>query len=464
LPTNQLRALLKTYKKIHFIGIGGISMSALAEILKNQGYEVTGSDLNDSDQVENLRKIGIPVVMGHKSENIGEAQLVIHTAAIPKDNCELAAARLAGIPIFERSILLGCIMQDYSYPVAIAGTHGKTTTTSFVSQILLNADCDPTCLVGGQLSALGGNFRVGKSEYLICEACEYVDSFLTLQPKIAVVLNIEEDHLDYFSGLDQIKDSFRKFVSLTGEDGICIVNADDTAAMEACGDVLPRTVTFGIENPDAAVTARNITSHEGGFPSFDVYEKGKFLFRANLKVPGRHNIYNALAATATALTLGIDISHIQVSLGAFTGTKRRFEYVGTCLGATIVDDYAHHPTEITATLSAAKALDFKRVICIFQPHTYTRTIALFDQFAKALKLADMAVIADIYAARESNPTGISSRQLAEQIEGAKYFDSFDKIASYIKKEATEGDLIFTMGAGNIYQLGPMLKDTNSRAL
>lgn len=464
MPNNDLRALLQKYRNIHFVGIGGISMSALAEILKNRGYCVTGSDIHDSDQIANLRKIGIPVAIGHAAQNIAGAQIIINTAAIHEDNCELVAARSAGIPVFERSILLGCIMKDYSYPIAIAGTHGKTTTTSFVSQILLEADKDPTCLVGGQLSAIGGNFRVGKSNYLICEACEYVDSFLTLQPKIAVVLNVEEDHLDYFSGLEQIKGSFRKFVSLAGPDGICIVNADNAAAMEACSTVLSHTVTFGIENMDANITARNITAHKGGYPSFDIYENGIFLFSVALKVPGRHNIYNALAATAVAVVLGIDTKHIQVSLCAFTGTKRRFEYVGSYRGATIVDDYAHHPTEIRATLSAAKSLNFKRVICIFQPHTYTRTIALFDQFVDALKLADVTILADIYAAREVNATGISSYSIAEKIKGAYYFDSFEKIASYLKEEATEGDLIFTMGAGDIYKLGSMIQEIPNRSM
>ena len=456
MPNTGLEALLQKYRKLHFIGIGGISMSALAEILKNRGYQVTGSDINDSEQINKLRKIGIRVFIGHSRENIGDAQIVINTAAIKETNVELCAAREAGIPCFERSVLLGCIMKNYAYPIAIAGTHGKTTTTSFASQIFIEAGCDPTCLVGGQLNAIGGNFRVGKSNYLICEACEYVDSFLTLHPQIAVVLNVEEDHLDYFSGIEQIKQSFHTFVSLAGPSGICIINADSQNAMDACGNVLETTITFGIENPNAAVSARNIQADENGYPVFDLFENNVFLFRVTLKVPGRHNVYNALAAAAIAISLHIDTKHIHRALSSFTGTKRRFEHIGTYNGATIVDDYAHHPTEIAATLATAKSLNYQRVICIFQPHTYTRTLALFDAFVGSLEGCDVPILADIYAAREQNTSGISSADIAEKLDAAKYFSSFEAIVDYIQKEARPGDLILTMGAGDIYKVGLMI--------
>lgn len=444
-----LSSYLTKVKHVHFIGIGGISMSALAMILNQRGYIVTGSDRKESDMTKKLRSQGITVHIGHDAANVQGAEIVVNTAAVKADNVEMIAAKEAGIPIFERAVLLGAIMKRYDYPIAIAGTHGKTTTTAMTSEVLLAAGKDPSCLVGGQLSTIGGNVRIGQSDYLVCEACEYVDSFLNFYPKVAVVLNVEADHLDYFKNFDNVKRSFHKFVNLPGTDGYCIVNADDQGAMEVTEDILPRRITFGIEHPGCDVEARNIRESSEALFAYDLYLKGEFQTEVHLHVPGRHNVSNSLAAAACAYLLDLEMGSVAEGLSNFRGTKRRFEYIGKFQGASVVDDYAHHPTEITATLKAAKDLSYKRVFCIFQPHTYTRTLTLFEDFVKALSLCEHTILADVYAAREKNETNFSCQTLADRIPGAIFLDSFDKIEQYVKDNAREGDLFITMGAGDI---------------
>lgn len=449
----ELSQRLQQAKHIHFIGIGGISMSALALILKNKGYTVSGSDMKESDMTRKLQSKGITVYIGHDAKNVEGAEVVINTAAVKADNVEMVAAKEAGIPIYERAVLLGTVMSKYDYPIAIAGTHGKTTSTSMTSQILLQAGKDPSCLVGGQLSTIGGNIRIGESQYLVCEACEYVDSFLNFAPKIGVVLNVDADHLDYFKDIDHIKRSFHTFCNLCGEDGTVIANADDPNTMDVVKDILPKVITYGIDHTDCPVTARNLKKSDHALFAYDLYFDGQLQGTVHLHVPGRHNVLNSLAAAACARILGVDSADIISGLQEYRGTKRRFERLGSYHGAAIVDDYAHHPTEIKATLSAAKDLQYDRVICVFQPHTYTRVINLLDEFAQALTLADQVVLADVYAAREKNTTGFSCQTLADKIPGAIYLDSFDKIKAYLAETCKDGDLVLTMGAGDINKIG-----------
>lgn len=452
----ELQSLLKTAKRIHFVGIGGISMSALAEILLNKGYTVSGSDIKESDLTNHLKDLNVKIYIGHNKTNIDHADIIIYTAAVKPDNAELVAAKENNIPAFERATLLGVIMKDYSYSIAVSGTHGKTTTTSMISQVLLSAKKDPTCLVGGQLSSIGGNIRIGSHDTLVTEACEYVDSFLSMSPNIAVVLNIEADHLDYFKDIEQIKQSFHTFINLAGKDGLCIACGDDPNVCDVCKDVLPNVMKYGITGKHLDVSARNIFVGKNRCPEFDIFYQDKLFAHINLNIPGQHNILNSLACCAVCITLGISAAQFKAGIEPFRGTRRRFEYIGEYNGAVVIDDYAHHPTEITATLKAARAMNYEHIYCIFQPHTYTRTIAFFDDFVNALSLADTTILADIYAAREKNLTGISSKNLADKIAHALYFDSFDKIVDHIKSVARKGDLIITMGAGSIYQVYELL--------
>ena len=453
---DRLIGLLKKKSCVHFVGIGGISMSALAEILYNRGHKVTGSDINDSDIVEHLRSLGIEVSIGHNGSNVEGADIVINTAAVHSDNVELVRARELGIPTFERSVLLGAVMSNYAYPIAVAGTHGKTTTTSMLINMLTDGGLDPTALVGGVLSAIGGNFRVGKKEdYMVCEACEYVDSFLTLSPRIAVILNVEEDHLDYFSGIEQIVSSFSKFASLPGEEGYVIYNGDSDTSRRSVESSPSHRRSFGTGD-GCDFRAENIGVNESGHYEYDLYRSGEYVTKVRLGVPGRHNVYNSLAALCACDVCGIDIREAAATLDTFSGAKRRFEYVGEVNGAKVYDDYAHHPTEIRATLTAAKDMGYSRVICIFQPHTYTRTKALFDQFVSALSLCDVPILFKIFPAREKDVYGISSNDIADRLPGAKCFDDFGSAAEYIRSIAHKGDLIITMGAGDIYKVGEML--------
>ena len=443
---------------IHFIGIGGISMSGLALILHENGFTVSGSDMNESAITDQLEKSGIRIIYGQKAENITpDIDIIVYTAAIHKDNPEYKAAEASGRPLMPRAALLGQIMALYPDSIAVSGTHGKTTTTSMISNILLAADMDPTVSVGGMLSSIGGNIRVGHSDNFVAEACEYSNSFLQFFPHIELILNIEEDHLDFFKDINDIRASFRKFALKVGKDDVLIINRDIDRFEEIAGGLPGRVITFSIDNSEAEYTAGDISFDDFARGSFELIVRGRRLGRLNLGVSGRHNIGNALAACAAAQVLNIPFDTIKKGLASFTGTDRRFEHTGSFQGVTVIDDYAHHPTEIRATLTAARHCPHKDLWCVFQPHTYSRTRAFLSDFADALALADKVVLADIYAAREKDPGDISSRDilrlLREKGKEAWYFPAFDEIEDFLKKNCAEGDLLITMGAGNVVSIG-----------
>ncbi|MEG1879830.1 MAG: UDP-N-acetylmuramate--L-alanine ligase [Oscillospiraceae bacterium] len=444
---------LKECSNIHMIGIGGISMSALAEILLHFGYSVTGSDSKSSDLIKTLESNGAKITIGQSADNIKSPDLVCYTAAISDTDPELQKARTLGVPVIERAELLGAIMEKYDYPIAIAGTHGKTTTTSMMSLVLMAAKCDPTILVGGELSQIGGNYHVGGTKYLPFEACEYVDTFLQLYPAVSVITNVEEDHLDYFTGLQHIISSFEKFARLTSPLGCNIVCSDDKNACEVVKNAQGNILYYGIKSEKSDYIAKNIKYTNEGLPKFDIYHKDKFVTSVALNVAGDHNILNSLGVAAAAEYLGISPEYIKVGLEDFSGTKRRFDYLGKCGEFHVVDDYAHHPTEIKATLNTAKGMPYNTIWVVFQPHTYTRTKSLFPDFADALNLADKLIITDIYAAREKYDGTIHSCDLALEIPKAIYMNDMDAIKKYIKKNAKENDLIITMGAGDVYKIG-----------
>ncbi len=468
---------------VHFIGIGGISMSGLAEILISEGFTVSGSDSHRSELTERLEQRGATILYGQKAENItGGIDVVVYTAAIHPDNPELMAAREKGLPILTRAELLGQMMRNYRYSVGIAGTHGKTTTTSMVTEILMAAEADPTVSVGGILNSIGGNIRLGGPEVFVAEACEYTNSFLSLYPNMEIILNIEEDHLDFFKDIDDIRASFRRFARLVSAGGSVVINADIDRLEEIVDGIDGRVITYG-RSAGACYRAEGIVYDELGRAEFDAVwtedgagkaaelhpkagkaaepdggREGRCHIR--LGVPGEHNVYNALAAIALCRELSVDDGAIQKGLGRFTGTNRRFEKKGEVCGLTIIDDYAHHPQEIAATLAAAKNYPHRKLWCVFQPHTYTRTKTFLDQFAQALSAADEVILADIYAARETDTLGISSGDIAERIEAlgtpAHYLGSFDEIEKFILENCVNGDLLITMGAGDIVKVGENL--------
>lgn len=442
---------------IHFIGIGGISMSGLTEILLKEGFTVSGSDTKESPLTKKLESEGAHIIYGQKAENITPGiGCVVYTAAISRGNPELIEAVAQKIPMLTRAELLGQLMKNYDTPIAVSGTHGKTTTTSMISHILLEADLDPTISVGGILKAIGGNIRVGNSGTFITEACEYTNSFLNFFPKISVILNIEEDHLDFFKDLEDIRHSFRQFTSLLPEDGTLVINGEIKDHQEIYQGLPCRVVTYG-PGADYDYSATDISYDENGHVSFDLLRHGEYADHIVLSVTGDHNVSNALSAIAVADLLDIPMDVTKKGLFSFTGTDRRFEYKGEWNGVTIVDDYAHHPTEIEATLKAAQHSPHNAVWCVFQPHTYTRTKAFFHEFAEALSHADHLVLADIYAARETDTLGISSKDLAD--EAAKlgtdthYFPDFEQIEAFLKENCRPGDLLITMGAGDVVTIG-----------
>ncbi len=439
--------LLDTIKRIHFIGIGGSGMCPLAEIMHSEGFELSGSDMNESDTLERIKGYGIKVYMGHRAENIEGAELVVYTAAVKKDNPELVAAQEKGITCLERSVMLGIVTRRYKRSIAIAGTHGKTTTTAMLSQLLIGSGFDPSAIIGGKLPFIGGNSYVGQSDIIVCEACEYVDTFLELNPYISVILNIDADHLDYFKTLDNIKKSFNKFCHLTT--GAIVYNGDDENILEAIDGVNLPMITFGFRKTNDYYVA-NLHDIKGAYKAFDLMHNGEKLCEISLKVPGRHNIYNALAAAATAHYLGATPAQIAENLQNFTGVHRRFEILGSPRGITVADDFAHHPTELTASLSAAMEMGYKKVWAIFQPHTFSRTALLLDDFAKALSIPDVAIISEILAVRETNTYNIYNTDLGAKVPGSLCIDTFDEITKYIEEHAEEGDLVLTLGGGNIY--------------
>ncbi|MCR5651514.1 MAG: UDP-N-acetylmuramate--L-alanine ligase [Lachnospiraceae bacterium] len=448
--------------RIHFIGIGGISMSGLAKLLLFKGAKVSGSDRAESDLTKELIKEGALINYDQSTGFVPEGtDVVVASAAIAKDNPEILTAEKRGIPVITRAELLGQVMKLYDLPVSVAGTHGKTTTTSMITQILLDSDCDPTSSIGGILPSIGGNFRIGSDKYFIMEACEYTNSFLSFFPKIAVILNIDSDHLDFFKDLNDIRKSFAAFAKLLPDDGTLIMAGNIKDPDEITGDLKCRIVTFGI-NDGSDISARDISYDETGCASFTVNIDGTDE-RFALSVPGEHNVFNACAAIAAARILGISCDKTREALRTFSGTGRRFEFKGKFKGATVIDDYAHHPTEIRATLLAAKKYPHNRIRCIFQPHTYSRTKLLLDDFADALSLADEVILADIYAARETDDLGISSLSLKEKLDNkgvsCRYFPDFSGIEKYISENCINGDLLITMGAGNVVKIGEdLLKD------
>ena len=452
---------LADYKTIHCIGIGGIGLSAIAEILLSRGYNVTGSDMKESDITSALAGKGAKIFIGHTKENVEKADLIVYSAAVGSDNPELSEAAARDIPAITRAQMLGILMSEFENSIAISGTHGKTTTTSMVSLILNRAGLEPTILVGGNLSEIGGNVKVGHSKYFVTEACEYMDSFLSLKPKIEIILNIDSDHLDYFKDIDHIVSSFDKFASLVPSDGLVVAYEANPFVNKVIKD-LDNVVTFGL-NENCTYYVKDIVFNENGLPFFAVQKDGAILANIQLSVPGEHNILNALAAFACCHSLGVDQDLIKETLESYHGTQRRFDIVGTTeKGVKIVDDYAHHPTEIKATLAACENIPHNKLWCLFQPHTYTRTMALFDEFAEAFEKADVLVLSEIYAAREKNIYKISSSQLADKIKeshpdkGVMFMDSFEEISNYVCDNAKSGDLVLTMGAGDIYKVGEMI--------
>ena len=445
---------------VHFIGIGGISMSGLAEILLKEGFPVSGSDSHASALTEHLEQAGARICIGQAASNIPEdCKLVVYTAAIHPDNPEYREAKRRGVPMLSRAELLGQLMRNYQTSIAVAGTHGKTTTTSMIASILLEEDADPTISVGGILPSIGGNIRVGGSEVFLTEACEYTNSFLHFFPTIGIILNIEEDHMDFFKDLNDIRRSFRRFAELLPVEGLLIINSDIPDYEEITEGLSCRVVTFG-SSPDADYRAENTAYDTFGHPSFDLIrktEKDGRRPRFSLKVPGEHNVCNALASIALADALRIPEAAVEKGLLSFTGTDRRFQYKGEVNGVTIIDDYAHHPTEIRATLHAAAHYPHRELWCVFQPHTYSRTKAFLKEFAEALSLADHVVLADIYAARETDTLGISSRDLERELAalGADvyYFPTFAEIEKFLSEKCMHGDMCITMGAGDVINIG-----------
>lgn len=448
--------ILDRVKRVHFVGIGGSGMCPLAEILISKGFEVSGSDMNDGDTLQRIKGYGIPVFMGHSEMNIEGAELVVYTAAVKADNPELVAARAMNIPTIERSVMLGVVTRRFDRSIAVSGTHGKTTTTAMISQILIGSGLEPSAIIGGKLPAINGNSYIGSSDIIVCEACEYVDSFLQITPAVAVVLNVDADHLDYFENLENIKNSFGKFANQTSD--TVIVNGDDKDAVESVEKTAKKIITFGFDTDNdyrAVLTSPESTV----FDSFDFYKGDEKLCNITLSVPGKHNVCNALAAASTAHYFGVSPENIAKHLNKFTGVHRRFEVLGKHNGITVADDFAHHPTEIRATLTAAMGMGFRKVWAVFQPHTYSRTAMLLDDFAEALSIVDEAVILEILPVREINTYNIYNTDLGNKVSGSKCIDTFKAATEYVCTNAQSGDLILTMGGGNVYMCANMINDS-----
>lgn len=453
---NDIDSLLKEIKRIHFIGIGGSGMCPLAEILHDLGYKISGSDNNPGDNIDKLRGLGIPVTMGQKAENIKGAEMIVYTAALLSDNPELVAAKESGIPTFERSKLFGAITRIYSNCIGVCGTHGKTTTTSMISQILIMADKDPTLVIGGRLPLIDSHGRVGHTENMVCEACEFVDTFLDLTPDVALILNIDEDHLDYFKTLDNIIKSFHKFAASATK--TIIYNGDDENTLRAIEGIEGKNmISFGRKSTND-YTADNITYNRGSFAEFDVIYKGEKLAHVKLNIPGEHNISNTLSAFAAAMLCGCTPEECVKGAQAFGGAGRRFEVLGTFGGVTIADDYAHHPKELEVTLKAASKMGYNNVWAVFQPFTYSRTKILFDDFVRVLQIPDKCVMTEIMGSREVNTYGIYTKDLAEKIPGSVWFNTFEEVANYVTENAKKGDLIITLGCGDIYKAARMMRE------
>jgi len=448
------------YKNVYFIGIGGVSMSSLAEILITRGVTVQGSDIKPSDITKHLESMGAQVLYDHKYENVpNNTDLVVFTAAVKADNPELISAKDKGIKTIERSDLLGSIMDLYSQSVAVSGTHGKTSTTSMLSEILLASDTDPTITVGGFLPTIGGNTQIGNSQFFLAEACEYHNSFFKFNPFVAIILNVEAEHLDFFKDLKDVETSFKSFAKNVPDEGYVVIGYDISGKEYITEGLTSHVITYGLDK-NADCYAENIISSADEPNNFDIVFKGKKVGNISLHVPGKHNVLNALSAFSASIALGIEPENIIKGLGNYTGVNRRFQRKGTFNGAFVIDDYAHHPTEVVATLSAAKDLNCGKIRCIFQPHTYTRLKTLLEDFGNAFVDADEIIVADIYAAREKNNGLIHSKDLVDKLKSkgknAQYIPSFDEIVSFVKSTSNPGDMLITMGAGDIYLVGDKL--------
>ena len=444
--------IITQVKHIHMIGIGGSGMCPLAEILHGKGYFLTGSDNNESDPLTRIKNLGIKVYMGHRAENIKGAELVVYSAAIAADNPELKAAREQGIPTMERSHMLGALTRHFDNVIGVCGTHGKTTVTSMITQILILNKMDPTAVIGGKLPLINSNGISGKSETMVCESCEFVDTFLQLSPDVAVLLNIDNDHLDYFKTMENMTLSFHKFLKMAKT---AYINGDDSRVLTAAENIDADIITFGF-GADNFYRAENIESRKRGF-AFDVVRDNKKIINIEMHIPGRHNVLNGLAAFAVCFDMGVSADGIKDAVEKFTGAGRRFEFLGEYDGFMLADDYAHHPTEIKATLSAAKELDYNNVIAVFQPFTFSRTALLKDDFIKALSIADKVILTPIMGSREKNTYGIKSEDLAAGLHDVCIADGFENIADKIEEIAHPGDLVITMGGGDIYKAAHIIQ-------
>lgn len=440
--------LLKTRKHIHFIGIGGSGMFPMVQILHSEGFYITGSDNNETETTKIERKMGIPVTLGQAAENIEGADLIVYTAAIMADNPELIAAKASGVPCLERSDMLGLLTRRYSKAVCVAGTHGKTTTSAMIAQTLLEGGFDPSAFIGGKVKALGGSGRAGKSDIFVVEACEFVDTFLKLSNDISVILNIDNDHLDYFGSIENSIKSFRKFAS--NSTGPVIVNGDDANTMKAVEGLDKEIITFGWSSKNDYYAA-DVRFLGGAKSGYTLMHHGKPICEIRLSIPGKHNILNSMACAAVCLYLGMNPEEMAEHIDKFPGAGRRFEILGEVNGVTIADDYAHHPTEIAATLKAAKEMDFHEVWAVFQPFTYSRTALLMDDFVTALSVADHVVMSEIMGSREKNTYNIYTKDLAERIPGSVWFNTFKEMADYTMSHAKPGDLVITLGCGDVYK-------------
>lgn len=446
-------SILKDKKHIHFIGIGGSGMYPLAQILHAQGYYLTGSDNNPTDTLEKVKQMGIPVMMGQRAENIEGADLIVHTAAIMADNPELIAAKASGVPVLERSDLLGILSTHFSNAICVSGTHGKTTTTSMLTQIMLDAEADPTAVIGGKLPSIGGSGRIGKSEHFVCESCEFVDTFLKLSPDIALILNIDRDHMDYFKNMENLIASFHQFASMATKK--ILFNGDDANSHKAVDSIDKEKITFGFQDTNDYYPTD--IKHLGGVHTvFTLMHKQENLGQIDLFVPGQHNVLNATAACAAAVESGVDPKLLNKGMQNFKGAGRRFEVLYHEKGITVVDDYAHHPAEIEVTLQSAVSLNYKRVIAVHQPFTYSRTSLLLNDFAKVLQIADITILSEIMGSREKNTIGIYAKDLADKIPNCRWFPEFPEIADYVASIAEEGDIIITLGCGDVNKCAHMI--------
>lgn len=445
--------LLKQVKKIHFIGIGGSGMCPIAEILHSWGYDISGSDNNDGDNITKLRELGMKVILGQKPENLEGAELIVYTDAILKDNPELVAAKNGSVPCVERAEIFGAITRMYSDCIAVCGTHGKTTVTAMLSQILIQAQKDPTCLIGGRLPLIESHGRAGKSDIFVCEACEYKDHYHKLSPDTTILLNVDEDHLEYFKNLDNIIASFNKFCNMTSR--TVIFNGDDENTLRATENLDKEKISFG-KNKSCTYYPENITYNRGAFAEFDVMSGGNKLAHLVLGIPGEHNILNSLAAFAAAVKAGCSYEQCEKGIGAFKGAGRRFEILGDIDGITIADDYAHHPGELEVTLQAVMKMGYGTVWAVFQPFTYSRTSILFDDFVRVLKIPDKCVMTEIMGSREVNTYGIYTKDLADKIPGSVWFNTFGEVCEHVLANAKKGDIIITLGCGDIYKAAKMM--------